>query len=99
MKKLFTLVLMITVTTAGFAGVVSFKTPKDIVLQEKVYKKIEIKEIPEPITKELKEKYPGYTVTHAGVSEDKEYKLSITDTKQPVTVYYTASGEFVKEQK
>jgi hypothetical protein len=99
MKKIFVIVLMITLTTAAYAGAIVINGVGVSLLQDKIYKKIETKDVPVPVLKEITEKYPNYTITQAAVSDDKEYKLSITDAKQPVTVFYTATGEFVKEQK
>lgn len=67
--------------------------------QEKQYKTVATKDVPVVILKEIIEKYPGYKVTAAGVSEDKEYKLNVSDGKTNLVLFYTASGEFVKEQK
>nr|WP_322624168.1 hypothetical protein [uncultured Flavobacterium sp.] len=99
MKKIFVMLVMFAATTGSFAYSINIGNAVVVAQQEKTYKKVDAKEVPAAILKEITEKYPNYTITTAAVSDDKEYKLNITDGKAPVTVYYTASGEFVKEQK
>lgn len=99
MKKIFVLLVMFAATTGTLAYSMNIGNAVIVNQQEKSYKKVDAKEVPVAILKEITEKYPNYSITTAAVSDDKEYKLNITDGKAPVTVYYTASGEFVKEQK
>jgi hypothetical protein len=99
MKKYLIILITVVAASTAFAANVIKGSGVVAVQQEKIYKKIDVKDVPAGILKEITEKYPNYTVTQAAVSDDKEYKLSITDAKTPVTVYYDANGEFVKEQK
>lgn len=68
--------------------------------QEKAYKKIETTAVPMPVLKEISDKYPGYIVSQAYAAEDgSDFRIVVTKDTDTQTVYYTASGEFVKEEK
>lgn len=67
--------------------------------QEKEYKKIDTTDVPANALKEISTKYSGYTITEAYVAEDGEYKVVLTKDKTTLKVYYSATGEYVKEEK
>lgn len=99
MKKLFLSVALVLALGAAAAPVQPAKALLGI-WQEKVYKQIEPTAVPAAILKEITEKYPGYVVKEAYAAEDgSEYKIVITKGVDTENVYYTAAGEFVKEEK
>lgn len=67
--------------------------------QEKEYKKIDTADVPANALKEISTKYSGYTITEAYVAEDGEYKVVLAKDKTTLKVYYSATGEYVKEEK
>ncbi len=100
MKKVFLSVAFILALTANAASVYTLKVNENTAWQEKVYKRIETTAVPAAILKEITEKYPGYVVSEAYAAEDSsEYKIVITKGVDTETIYYTAAGEFIKEEK
>lgn len=99
MKKIVALVFSVGMLATTFAApVIPNANAREV--QEKVYNKIEAKDVPAEILKEITEKYPGYTVNTAFKSEDgSDYKLVLGKDTTSVTVFYNAKGEFEKEQK
>jgi hypothetical protein len=98
MKKMLLAVAFI-VALGSFATQLEPVKPT-IGLQEKAYKKIETTAVPMPVLKEISDKYPGYVVSEAYAAEDgSDFRLVVTKDTNSQTVYYTASGEFVKEEK
>ncbi|MFP9115613.1 hypothetical protein ACLI1A_16860 [Flavobacterium sp. RHBU_3] len=97
MKK-FLLIIVVGTMLNGFSA---FATPlsQDTVMQEKVYTKIAADKVAAAVLKEITEKYEGYTIAEAYVSEDSEYKLVLKKEQTQVTVFYNSKGEFLKEQK
>lgn len=67
--------------------------------QEKEYKKIEESKVPALILKEISTKYEGYAISDAAVSIDNEYRITVTKDSKSTKVYFTGTGEFVKEEK
>ena len=67
--------------------------------QEKEYKKVEESKVPAEIKSELNTKYERYKITDAAVSADNEYRITVAKDTKTVKVYFTAAGEFVKEEK
>lgn len=101
MKKVVLAIMIFGGTIGGMVYGMNMNVSEAVVVsfQEKIYSKIDVKEVPVAILQEITEKYPGFSVTQAFVSTDKEYKLMLADGKTAVTVYYNANAEFVKEQK
>jgi hypothetical protein len=70
------------------------------ITQEKEYNKVDATAVPASILKEISDKYAGYIISEAYAAEDgSDYKIVLTKDTNAVTVYYTAAGEFVKEEK
>ena len=67
--------------------------------QDKEYKKIEESKVPALILKEIATKYEGYTITDTAVSIDNEYRITVNKDSKSTKVYFTGTGEFVKEEK
>ena len=99
MKRVVLAIMIFGGTIGGMVYGMNVSEAVVVSFQEKTYSKIDVKEVPVAILQEITEKYPGFSVTQAFVSTDKEYKLMLADGKSAVTVYYNANAEFVKEQK
>ncbi|TRW25386.1 hypothetical protein FMM05_08775 [Flavobacterium zepuense] len=67
------------------------------VKQNKEYRKVDATSVPAAILKDVSTKYSGYVIKEAYASDDNEYKLELNKDKKAVTVYYSSTGEFVKE--
>lgn len=99
MKKILAVVFSVSVFTSVFAVNV-VPVVNSVEFQDKVYTKVDVKDVPAEILKEITEKYPGYTVNTAFKAEDgSDYKLVLGKDGISVTVFYNAKGEFIKEQK
>jgi len=98
MKNLFLTAALVLALGAN-ASAITLNTLSVIseVNQEKEYKKVDATAVPAAILKEISTKYSGYAITDAYASEDGEYKLVVAKDKKTVTVFYTSTGEFVKE--
>jgi len=100
MKNIFlsaALVLTLTVNATSLDSAYCFTKE---VAQEKEYKKIEATAIPSTISKEIKDKYEGYTIAEAySAADGSDYKLVVSKDTNALTVWYTAAGEFIKEEK
>jgi hypothetical protein len=70
-----------------------------IINQDKEYKKIEESKVPAVILNEISTKYDGHKITDAAVSVDEEYRITVTKDSKSTKVYFTATGEFIKEEK
>lgn len=70
-----------------------------VVNQDKEYKKIEESKVPAVILNEISTKYDGHKITDAAVSVDEEYRITVTKDAKSTKVYFTATGEFIKEEK
>lgn len=69
------------------------------VAQQQKFSKIDKSELPASITKELNTKYAGYAITAAYATDDKsEYKIELANDTKKQTVYYSSTGEFIKEE-
>lgn len=100
MKKLFLSVALAFALSTFAVPALSTTAIPVVVKQEKVYKKIETSAVPAAILKEITDKYSGYAVNEAYAAEDTtDYKIVLSKDAKVVTVYYTAAGEFVKEEK
>ncbi|KGO90917.1 hypothetical protein [Flavobacterium subsaxonicum] len=98
MKNLFLTAALVLALGANAASVTLNTTSFTFqVNQEKEYKKVDASAVPAAILKEISTKYSGYAITDAYASEDGEYKLVVAKDKKTVTVFYTSTGEFVKE--
>jgi hypothetical protein len=100
MKKLPVFVAL-AFALSSLAAAVPGNVALDIIeKQEKAYKKNETTAVPAAILKEVSEKYPGYVISLAYAAEDaSDYKLEVGNDTKVATLYYSASGEFVKEEK
>ena len=100
MKNLF---LTAAFVLALSANANTIKYTSDIqkeVTQEKEYKKTEASALPAAVIKEIKEKYKGYTISEVYVAADgSDYKFIVSKDTDAATVWYTAAGEFIKEEK
>ena len=67
--------------------------------QDKEYKKVDESKVPAEILSEITTKYEGYKISEAAVSADNEYRITVAKDSKTVKVYFTATGEFVKEEK
>ncbi|KOS07549.1 hypothetical protein AM493_17000 [Flavobacterium akiainvivens] len=100
MKKLFLTVALVFALGLSATPAHTSAGVTEVIKQEKAFKKIETTAVPAAILKELSEKYAGYTVTQAYAAEDSsEYKIELGKDNKAQTVYYSAAGEFVKEEK
>jgi len=89
------------VLTLSANASVSYVANSDITTQrqEKEYKKIEESKVPALILKEIATKYEGYSISDTAVSVDDEYRITVTKDTKSTKVYFTGTGEFVKEDK
>lgn len=75
-------------------------SPKGVTIsQQKEYKKIEESKVPAAVLSEVSTKYEGYKITEAAVAADDEYRITVAKDTKTVKIYFTATGEFVKEEK
>lgn len=97
MKKIFlsaALVLALSVTASVL------HVHNDIMVkveQEKQYKKIDVSQVPWDVLNAVSKKYIEYSIDEAQISEDGEYKLTLSNNEKKVTAHYKATGEFIKE--
>ena len=99
MKNLFIAASLVLALSAN-ASVTTIGTNNSVIEnQEKEYKKIEESKVPAEILKEISTKYSGYAITDAAVSTDQEYRITVTKDSKSTKVYFTSTGEFVKEEK
>lgn len=99
MKNLF-LIAALALSLSINATVGTNNVSENVVLhQEKEYKKIDEAKVPAEILKEIITKYEGYKITDAAVSADNEYRITVAKDTKSAKVYFTATGEFVKEEK
>lgn len=78
--------------------VVKEEAPMLLAQAEVTYAKVEVAEVPEAVAKAVASKYEGYAVEEAYKGCDNSYKLVIKKEDAKVTVYYSESGELVKEE-
>jgi hypothetical protein len=67
--------------------------------QDKEYKKIDESKVPAEVLREVSTKYEGYKTTDAAVSVDSEYRITVSKDSKIVKIYFTSTGEFVREEK
>ncbi|WP_296147972.1 hypothetical protein [uncultured Flavobacterium sp.] len=98
MKKLFYLsVFILGISTPNFAKQIASNTAqKQILEQEKEYKKISPDQVNKEALINLKAKYGDYQVSEAAVSSDGEYKLVLKKDNGILTAIFTSTGELVK---
>lgn len=65
---------------------------------EITYSKIEVKEVPQLIKTAVAGKYAAYTPDEAYKGSDGTFKLVLKREEKKLTVYYSESGEFKKEE-
>ncbi|MES2487559.1 MAG: hypothetical protein V4581_16635 [Bacteroidota bacterium] len=99
MKNLFLTAALVIALSANANDTKTYNTPKEIT-QEKEYKKIEASALPSAIVSEIKAKYTGYTISEVYAAADgSDYKFVVSKDTDAATVWYTAAGEFIKEEK
>jgi len=99
MKNLFIAAGLVLALSAN-ASITTVKNDKVVTeRQDKEYKKIEESKVPAMILKEIATKYDGYTISDTAVSIDEEYRITVTKDSKTTKVYFTGTGEFVKEEK
>lgn len=98
MKNLFYLsVFIFGISTPNFAKeVATNKAQKQILEQEKEYKKISPDQVNKEALINLKAKYGDYQVSEAAVSSDGEYKLVLKKDNGILTATFTPTGELIK---
>lgn len=69
-----------------------------IAADEVTYTKIEVGEIPQAVKTAVADKYSAYTTDEAYKGSDNTYKLILKKDESKLTVYYSESGEFKKEE-
>lgn len=65
---------------------------------EVTYSKIEVAEVPEVVKTAVAAKYAAYVTDEAFKGSDNSYKLVLKRDEKKLTVYYSESGEFQKEE-
>ncbi len=85
------------ISTPNFAKQIASNTAqKQILEQEKEYKKISPDQVNKEALINLKAKYGDYQVSEAAVSSDGEYKLVLKKDNGILTAIFTSTGELVK---
>lgn len=98
MKKLFYLsVFVLGICTPNFAKEMAINTvQKQILEQEKEYKKIKSDQVSKEALSNIKTNYGDYQVSEAAVSSDGEYKLVLKKDNGILTATFTPTGELIK---
>lgn len=98
MKKLFYLsVFLLGISTPNFAKeTATIKAQKEILDQEKEYKKITPDQVSKEALTNIKAKYGDYQVSEASVSAEGEYKLVLKKDNGILTAIFTPTGELIK---
>ena len=98
MKKLFYLsVFALGISTPNFAReTTAVKAQKEILDQEKEYKKITPDQVSKEALANIKTNYGDYQVSEAAVSADGEYKLVLKKDNGILTATFTPTGELIK---
>jgi len=65
--------------------------------QEKQFKKVEISQVPADVLKAVTDKYAGYTLEEAYVSDKAVYKLILSKAGRKIEAHYSETGKFIKE--
>jgi len=99
MKNLFIAAALVLALSANASITTVTKISVVTENQEKEYKKIEESKVPALILKEISTKYDGYSISDTAVSIDDEYRITVTKDSKSTKVYFTGTGEFVKEEK
>jgi len=99
MKNLFIAAALVLALSANASVTTVTKISVVTENQEKEYKKIEESKVPALILKEISTKYDGYSISDTAVSIDNEYRITVTKDSKSTKVYFTGTGEFVKEEK
>jgi len=99
MKNLFIAASLVIALSANAFATTTVNNTIAAERQEKEYKKIDESKVPAAIIKEISTKYGGYAITEAAVSADDEYRITVTKDSKSTKVYFTSTGEFVKEEK
>lgn len=68
------------------------------VQEQSAYTQVEVSALPEAVTKAVAGKYAGYTIDAAYKGSNNDYKLILKKEEVEVTVYYSESGEYIKEE-
>lgn len=65
---------------------------------EVTYTKIEVSVVPEKVVTAVAAKFKDYTISEAAKGSDNTYKLVIKKEDSTQTVYFSETGEFLKEE-
>lgn len=68
------------------------------VQEQSAYTQVEVSALPEAVTKAVAGKYAGYTIDAAYKGSNNDYKLVLKKEEVKVTVYYSESGGYIKEE-
>ena len=60
------------------------------------YNEIKVEELPEAVSKAIKNGYTDYTVSKAYMGSNNTYKVSLTKNKETINVLFNADGDFLK---
>lgn len=64
---------------------------------EVTWTKVEVKDLPEAVTKAMGAKYEGYTVKEAYKGSNDQYKLSVQKDEKTLVVIFDKDGNFISE--
>lgn len=96
MKRLLFTMTCILMLTAN-AGVRTDERENTLILAQGDYKKIGITAVPTDILKALTQRYKGYLLDGAWVSEEDGFRLSLSNERKHITSFYKSTGEFIKD--
>ena len=60
------------------------------------YNEIKVEELPDAVSKAIKNGYTDYTVSKAYLGSDNTYKVSLTKNNETINVFFNADGQFLK---
>ena len=68
-----------------------------LVAQDEVtWVEVKVEDLPEPVSKSIKEGYVDYSVSKAYQGSDGSYKVDMTKEEEAISVFFNAEGQLLK---
>jgi len=93
--------VIVVMAMMSFSGEVVANSSKydqtAVVAQDDVtYAEVKVDDLPDAVTKSLKDGYADYEISKAYKGSDDSYKVELTKENEKIAVYFNADGKFLK---
>lgn len=90
--------IMCSMSIPTSVSAVNLVSEISLVQEEVKYEELKVEDLPETVQNELAKSFSDYALLKSFIGNDGSYKITLTSPEGNIAVYYTAKGEFVKQE-